>query len=70
MDAEKKIVAYYQEEIKKEFALLKQAGVEVIELQGAEREKFLKVASDEAWKDIVTKNPQTGPKLKELLTKK
>jgi TRAP-type C4-dicarboxylate transport system substrate-binding protein len=69
-EAEKKIVAYYKEEIKKEFSLLKQAGVEVIDLPPAEKEKFLKVAYDEGWKDILAKCPETGPKLKALLTKK
>jgi TRAP-type C4-dicarboxylate transport system substrate-binding protein len=70
MEAEKKIVAYYDQEIKKEMGLLKQAGLQVIDLPPAEKEKFLKVAYDEAWKDIVAKNPTTGPKLRELLTKK
>ncbi|MEI9478109.1 MAG: hypothetical protein WCO26_16250 [Deltaproteobacteria bacterium] len=51
-------------------SLLKQAGVQVIVLPPAEKEKFLRVAYDEAWKDIVQKNPTTGPKLRELLTKK
>ena len=69
MEAEKKIVAYYKEEIKKEFTLLKQAGVQVIDLPPAEKEKFLKVAYEEGWKDILQKNPQTGPELRKLLTK-
>jgi TRAP-type C4-dicarboxylate transport system substrate-binding protein len=70
MEAEKKIVAYYKEEIKKEFSLLKQAGLQVIDLPPSEKEKFLKVAYDEGWKDILAKCPETGPKLKTLLTKK
>ena len=70
MEAEKKIVAYYDQEIKKEMGLLKQAGLQVIDLPPAEKEKFLRVAYDEAWKDIVAKNPTTGPRLRELLTKK
>jgi len=70
MEAEKKIVAYYIEEIKKEIPLLKQAGMQVIDLPPAEKEKFLKVAQDEGWKDILAKCPETGPKLRALLTKK
>ena len=70
MEAERKIVAYYKEEINKEFSLLKQAGLQVIDLPPAEKEKFLKVAYDEGWKDILAKCPETGPKLKALLTKK
>ena len=70
MEAEKKTVAFYHEEETKEISLLKQAGLQVIDLPPAEKEKFLKVASDEGWKDVLEKCPQTGPKLKELLTKK
>jgi TRAP-type C4-dicarboxylate transport system substrate-binding protein len=70
MEAEKKTVAFYHEEETKEMALLKQAGLQVIELPPAEKEKFLKIAYDEGWKDVLGKCPQTGPKLKELLTKK
>ena len=70
MEAEKKIVAYYKEEIKKELPLLKQAGLQVIDLPPAEKEKFLKIAYEEGWKDILGKSPVTGAKLKELLTKK
>ena len=70
MEAEKKTVAFYHEEGTKEMALLKKAGLQVIELPPAEKEKFLKVADDEGWKDVLTKCPENGPKLKALLTKK
>ncbi len=70
MEAERKIVAYYIEEIKKEISLLKQAGLQVIDLPPAEKEKFLKIADDEGWKDVLAKCPETGPKLRALLTKK
>jgi TRAP-type C4-dicarboxylate transport system substrate-binding protein len=70
MEAERKTVAFYEEERKKEIPLLKQAGLQVIDLPPAEKEKFLKVADDEGWKDVLGKCPQTGPKLRELLTKK
>ncbi len=68
-EAERKTVAYYEEEGKKEIPLLKQAGVQVITLPPAEAQKFLKVAYDEGWKDIIQKNPKTGPELKKLFTK-
>lgn len=70
MDAERKILAYYEEEAKKEMPLLKQAGLQVIDLLPAEKEKFLKVAYEEAWKDIIEKSPKAGPELKTLLSKK
>ncbi len=70
MEAERKIVAYYVEEIKKEIPLLKKAGLQVIDLPPLEKEKFLKVAYEEGWKDVLAKSPEAGAKLKELLTKK
>ena len=70
MEAERKTVAYYEEEGKKEIPLLKQAGLQVIDLPPAEAQKFLKIAYDEGWKDIIQKNPKTGPELQKLLTKK
>jgi tryptophan synthase alpha subunit len=50
--------------------LLLSQGIEVIDLPPAEKAKFLKVAYDEGWKDILGKSPTAGAKLKELLTKK
>jgi TRAP-type transport system periplasmic protein len=70
MDAERKIIDYYAEEEKKEMPLLKQAGLQVIDLPPAEKEKFLKIAYEEGWKDIIDKCPKTGPELKALLSKK
>jgi TRAP-type C4-dicarboxylate transport system substrate-binding protein len=70
MDAERKILAYYDEEAKKEMPLLKQAGLQVIDLPQAEKEKLLKIAYEEAWKDVIEKCPKSGPELKALLSKK
>ena len=69
-EAEKKVVAYFDDLAKQERPILLKEGVQVIDLPPAEKEKFLKVAYDEGWKDIIGKSPQIGPKLKELLTKK
>jgi TRAP-type C4-dicarboxylate transport system substrate-binding protein len=69
IEAEKKAVARFEELAREERPLLIKEGIQVIELPPAEKEKFLKVAYDEGWKDIVEKNPQTGPELKKLLTK-
>ena len=70
MEAERNTVAFYEAERKKEIPLLKQAGLQVIDLPPAEKEKFLKIADDEGWKDVLAKCPETGPKLRALLTKK
>ncbi len=68
-DAEKKVVAYYDDLLKKERPLLNKDGVETLTLPPAEKEKFLRIAYDEGWKDVIQKNPKSGPELKKLLTK-
>lgn len=68
--AEKEAVALFEELARQERPILLQEGLQVIELSGPEKEKFLKVGYDEGWKDILEKNPATGPELKKLLTKK
>ncbi len=69
-ESEKKVVALFDDLAKQERPILLKEGIQVITLPPVESEKFLKVAYDEGWKDILGKSPQTGAKLKELLTKK
>ena len=69
IESEKTVVAYFEDLAKKERPLLVKEGIQVIDLPAAEKEKFLKVAYEEGWKDVLQKNPQTGPELKKLLTK-
>jgi TRAP-type C4-dicarboxylate transport system substrate-binding protein len=68
-EAEKKAVAHFGDLAKKERPILLQAGLQVIDLPAAEKEKFLKVAYEEGWKDIIAKSPQAGQELKTLLSK-
>jgi TRAP-type C4-dicarboxylate transport system substrate-binding protein len=70
VEAEKKVVADFDELAKKERPNLLKEGIQVIDLPAAEKEKFLRVAYEEGWKDILGKSPEAGAKLKELLTKK
>jgi len=60
MEAEKKTVALYEEMRKKETLFCKRQVSRVIDLPPAEKTKFLKVADDEGWKDVLQKCPQTG----------
>ncbi|HMK51172.1 MAG TPA: TRAP transporter substrate-binding protein DctP [Thermodesulfobacteriota bacterium] len=69
-EAEKKVVADFDNLAKQERPILLKQGLQVITLPPAESEKYLRVAYDEGWKDVLEKCPTTGPKLKELLTKK
>jgi TRAP-type transport system periplasmic protein len=68
--AELQVVAFYGELAKTEEASLAKDGIQEIKLPAAEQEKFLKIAYDEGWKDVIAKNPKTGPELRKLLTKK
>jgi len=70
IEAEKTVVAYFDDLAKKERPILFKEGIQVIDLPPAEKEKFLKVAYEEGWKDLLGKSPVVGAKLKELLTKK
>jgi len=70
VEAEKRVVADFEELARKERPLLLKEGIQVIDLPPAEKEKFLKVAYEEGWKDVVAKSPESGAKLRELLTKK
>ena len=70
IEGEKRVVALFDDLAKKERPILLKEGIQVIDLPPAEKEKFLKVAYEEGWKDVVAKSPLDGPKLKELLTKK
>ena len=67
--SEKKAVAYFEDMARKERPLLLREGIQVVELPPAEKEKFLKVAYDEGWKDVFQKSPQAAPDLKRLLTR-
>lgn len=69
IEAEKKAVVHFEDLSNKERPLLIKEGIQVITLPPAEREKFIRVAYDEGWKDVIQKSPQTGPELKKLLTK-
>jgi len=68
-ESEKKVVAMFEDLAKKERPILLKEGIQVIELPKPEAARFLKVAYDEGWKDIIQKNPKTGPELKKLLSK-
>ena len=67
--SEKKAVAYFEDMARKERPLLLRAGIQVIDLPPAEKEKFLKVAYEEGWKDVFRKSPQAAPELKKLITR-
>ncbi len=46
------------------------AGIKTIAFTGKEGDAYVKRAYDTGWAEVIKANPQTGPKLRELLTKK
>jgi TRAP-type transport system periplasmic protein len=69
IEAEKRAVAKFEELQNQERPLLLKAGIQVITLPPAEKERFIKVAYDAGWADVIQKSPQYGPELKKLLSK-
>lgn len=69
IEAEKQAVAHFQKLAAEERPKLLQAGLKVIQLPPQEAEKFLKVGYEAGWAEIIQKAPDTGSKLKELLSK-
>ncbi len=70
VEAEKRVVATFDDLARKERPLLLKEGIQVIELPPGEREKFLSVAYEEGWKDVLAKSLEAGAKLRALLTRK
>lgn len=53
-----------------DLAKQKAAGIQTIEFQGADREKFLSTAYEAAWAGIIKQSPVHGPKLREFFSAK
>jgi TRAP-type C4-dicarboxylate transport system substrate-binding protein len=70
VEAEKRAIAHFDKLAKEERPIRLKEGVQVIDLPPAEKAKFLKVACDKGWKDVLAKSPQVGAKLRELFTKR
>jgi TRAP-type C4-dicarboxylate transport system substrate-binding protein len=69
VEAEKKAAEHFAKLAEEDRPMLLKAGLKVIELSPAEKEKFLKAFYDPAWEDILKKSPKAGAELKKLLTK-
>jgi TRAP-type transport system periplasmic protein len=69
IESEKKVMAYFGKLAKEERPILLKEGIKIIDLPPAQKEKFLTVAYDSAWKEIIEKNPKTGPEIEKLLTR-
>jgi TRAP-type C4-dicarboxylate transport system substrate-binding protein len=60
---------YYKKLGDKEWKLMIDKGVKTIKFSKSEGKAFLKMAYDSAWERVISKSPNLGPKLKEMLVK-
>lgn len=66
---EKDMVAHYEELDKKEIEELQSIGVELIQLQEEEANKFLEIAYETEWEHVESEVPEIVDQLRELTTK-
>ena len=59
----------FQAALKKQKDWMAAEGMKTITLEGAEREKWLKAAVTEGWKEVLDRSPKHGPMLRKLFTK-
>lgn len=69
IETEKQVVTHYRQLYQSERQERAKKGIKVIELPKPEADEFLKVAYDEAWKEVMQTAPENGPKIKELMQK-
>ncbi|MEW5920925.1 MAG: TRAP transporter substrate-binding protein DctP [Bacillota bacterium] len=69
VEAERDIHARYVKMYQDERKARRDGGMELITLTGVEAEKYLKAAYDKGWKEVIDKNPDYGPRFKELMYK-
>lgn len=60
---------YYADLSDKDWQLMMDKGVKPIKFSQADGETFLKMAYDSAWDYVISKSPELGPRLKQMLVK-
>jgi TRAP-type C4-dicarboxylate transport system substrate-binding protein len=67
LEVERDSAVATQQEAAKERAALVAAGVQVIQIQ--DPKKYLDMAYEEGWNEVLQKTPETGPQLRKLMTR-
>lgn len=68
-EVEKEAYEHFKKLISQDREKIKKKGVQEIQFTGKEGEQWLQIAYDSAWKEVLKKDPQLGPQLRDLLTK-
>lgn len=69
-ETEKEAWASIGKKVEEETGKIKEKGVQIVQLSPDQAEKYLKLAYDEGWKEMIAKDAELGKKLKELTTPK
>lgn len=68
-EVEREALDHFTRLISQDREKIKQKGVQEVNLPREESEKYLQVAYEAAWKEVLKKDPQSGAQLHELLSK-
>ena len=68
-EVEKEAYLHFGKLIKEDRENLKKKGLQEIKLSASESEKYLQTAYEASWKEVLKKDPQMGPQLRDLLSK-
>lgn len=68
-EAEKEAYDHFKKLISEDREKITKKGIQEIKLQKEEADKYLQTAYDASWKEVIKKDPQQGPQLRDLLSK-
>jgi TRAP-type C4-dicarboxylate transport system substrate-binding protein len=68
-EAEKEAYDHFKKLISEDREKITKKGIQEIKLQKEEADKYLQTAYEASWKEVIKKDPQQGPQLRDLLSK-
>ena len=68
-EAEKEAYDHFKKLISEDREKITKKGIQEIKLQKEEADKYLQTAYDASWKEVIKKDPQQGPQIRDLLSK-
>jgi TRAP-type C4-dicarboxylate transport system substrate-binding protein len=68
-EMEREAFDHFMKLISQDREKIKKKGVQELSLPGEESGKYLEIAYEAAWKEVLKKDPQSGAQLRDLLSK-